>query len=158
MIVWCRRRRCRHSCEWSRHVFVVDPCCNYLCKSKHLGDRQVMLFKMNLITQPKLPLRLYFFSVLRRVHFQWHQTATTVRETAYRSISERKYPQSTAHIALPHPEPLENVIDDPNQTKEDLTEHDKGDGDNTINDNGWYSCRSRRTTPILHRLLHLKRL
>ena len=138
VIMCCRRRRCRRSCVRSRRVFVVDPCCYSRFKAKHLGDHQVMFFKSNIITQPKLPVRLYFFSGRRRVHFHWHRTTTTVRETNYGSVFQRKYQQPTAHIALPRLEPLENLINDPNQAKKDFAEHDKDDGDEKINDTG--SC------------------
>jgi hypothetical protein len=104
----CRRRRCRRSCVWSRRVFVV-------ARPTHVAillsmpstseiDRQVLLFTSNLTTQPKLPMRLYFLSWRRRVHFHWPRTTTNDERTF-----ERKYPQPTAHIAHPHPKPL---IDD----------------------------------------------
>ena len=46
--------------------------------------------------------------------------------------------QPTAHIALPCLEPLDKLINDPNQAKKDFAEHDKDDGDEKINDTG--SC------------------
>ncbi len=55
--------------------------------------------------------------------------------------TDRKYP-------LPHPDPLDNVINDPYEAKEDMTENEKGGDDDKFNDNGSCSFRCGSTTPI----------